>query len=452
MGDSAHQGDDQSALRHALLSISYHTVGQRFEINGAPSVLLPPAIRPMSLERALSVISELAKDRLDQAIWRIMQCVPVGTSPDKSAWARYPSALLKYMSRNDISQLDNLRQDYRRGSYLFVAGLTALRDPTFYSEALLPWLKRAPVAQAAVPKVSPSFNDALRGILNTSDIAFLQELFTGEAIFQPMEQGRRTFRPSEQVTRLESEIGLSIQQLTGNLADIMSFSVGRGFAWSPSAIQVYPVSTIVSQDTRSLATTATVTTIVRGHFSDLVRGIEPANWQDFTDIIEESVFVDGPLTLNAQEGLTGFTFSDGVVTANPEPLLLREKVQIGWENTPDQQSHYDNVLNISARADGDEAADVRYSLCRSIDSSFLWDRGPGGLVLDSGFVKLRRLGNGDAYRLTMRKSVQFGDRAGSRGGSQSISALTNYLAPAALAAWLEGQIYGIKRMSNTSPA
>lgn len=447
MGECSRPGEDSSELRRALLSVSYHTVGRRFDISGAPSVLLPPAIRPMSLEQALSVIATSQRGvHLDEALWRIVQGVQVATPG--SAWERYPTALRGYFSRDEIEQLDERRRNFRRGSFLFVAGLTALRDPTFDNQNLMPWLSTARPENSDSDRGQPNFNKALQTLLHTDDVAFLRELCDGEGLRPAAAvQGRRPFGPADQLARLESEIGLSIQELTGNLADIVAFSQGRAQAISSDLVQVYPVATMVSQDARSLATTATVTTIVKGRFPNLVDGIEPARWQDFTDIIEESAFVDDPFALRVLPKQTGFVRDEaaGTVTAAQGPLLLRERVEIGWENSPDQRARYDNVLNIETRADGIDAADVRYTLCRSLSSSFLWDRGPGGLTLDSGFVKLRRLGQRNAYRLTMRKHVQFGDRAGRGTGPQNLSTLTNYLAPAALTSWLECQIYGIKR-------
>jgi hypothetical protein len=83
-------GDDEKAatekigrirLRLAMVSVYYHTVGRQFEIRGAPSVMLPPEVRPMSLEGALAVLAP-SPTRLREALWQTVQSVPLDMSKD----------------------------------------------------------------------------------------------------------------------------------------------------------------------------------------------------------------------------------------------------------------------------------------------------------------------------------------------------------------------------------
>lgn len=124
--------------------------------------------------------------------------------------------------------------------------------------------------------------------------------------------------------------------------------------------------------------------------------------------------------------------------------MLEEFVDIAWDNSKFQRASFHNVLNIVTYSDERQGkADVHYNLCRSVSSSFLWDSGPGGLRLDQGFVKLRRLGSGDIWRLTVRKEVQFDNRPAGYGGPWDLNRLMNSLAPAALAFWLDSGLYNL---------
>jgi hypothetical protein len=213
-------------------------------------------------------------------------------------------------------------------------------------------------------------------------------------------------------------------------------------------LAVYPICSVIRQDTQNLVTSATSTSVLDGTFEDICDVVNPANWADAGSIIDAANFVDHPFDLRE---VTPTEFGKG------EPALLREWAQISWSGEPDQQAKFQNVLNVVSSTldpDGDEpealgqqelrTAEVRYNLCRSIDSTVLWDHRAGGLLVNQGFIKVRPLG-GRRWQVTMRKEVQFSDRTPYVGGRgwRDFGQLANYLAPSTLACWLECETYRI---------
>jgi len=100
LGESGLQGKARKRwerqLRLALLSVYYQTVGRKFEVRGAPSVMLPPEVQPMSLANALEVISD-SPTRLREALWRIVQSVPLDQTEQAEDYGRYPAAMIPYL-------------------------------------------------------------------------------------------------------------------------------------------------------------------------------------------------------------------------------------------------------------------------------------------------------------------------------------------------------------------
>jgi len=212
---------------------------------------------------------------------------------------------------------------------------------------------------------------------------------------------------------------------------------------------------VIRQDTQNLVTSATSTAIVDGTFEDLCHVAKPENWADAGSIVDAAYFVDHPFDLHEVDPTE---FGRGV------PGLLRESAQISWSGRADQQATFENVLNVVSsirdpRSDADlpaalddqelRTAEVRYNLCRSINSTVLWDRRAGGILVNQGFIKVRPVG-GRRWQVTMRKEVQFSDRTpyvDGRGWGD-FGQLSNYLAPSTLTCWLESETYRIGTNNN----
>lgn len=484
LGDTKRYEDSpkrRRKLRRALLSVYYHSVGREFEVRGAPSVFLPPEIDVMSLQDALAVIAKSPQPRLNEALWRIVQNIPLPSNPDDSP--SYPPALYNYFDPNEVEYLTILRRSFRNNSGPLNLTLTAARENEFVRaeefSAAHQQIASAKITQAsaqkpdqagrAVLRVDPStvpdlaaaeqftIDDAAREILK-----FEQAPNYLESLLSPLAPGRAESveaKLQQQLSAMSVELEMDPKDIIENLADIAAFrralrvrdarlklnhvAAEQGGEEHEGPI-VYPVKTLVRQDTKSLAISATVTTIVHGKWEDLIRNMEPANWAASSDIVERSRYVRNPLTLEKYP--TGepvwVQLDDG---RQQMQAFLDEVVAIAWDESELQRARYRNVLNVEFwTREATLEADVNYSLCRSIKSSILWDRGPGGMLADEGYIKLRPLGK-DVWRVTMHKEVAFGDQAGSSIGSgiRDLSRIISVLAPVAITYWLEWEMYSL---------
>jgi hypothetical protein len=126
-----------------------------------------------------------------------------------------------------------------------------------------------------------------------------------------------------------------------------------------------------------------------------------------------------------------------------EVRFLAEDVAVSWGLDDTQSGSFHNVLRIDRfKVDADNAAiDLDFSLARSIDSRILWDERPGGIVVDQGFIKARRMGP-ERWRVTNHKVLLFSDRSPNVAGQgpMDFGQLLNYLAPAAMSWWLESEL------------
>lgn len=446
------------AVSHAMLSVYYRTVGRQFEVRGAPAVFLPPQVQPLPLTEALEVLKTYAPYRLREALWRVVRSVPAIQNPRTRSRTfggaqDYPRALDAYLDRPSRDWLVELRCGYRKSANLFSAALISCRDGETAGvfTDLLEILERTP---------GRGFTLAASKILGDEYLPNLRTLGR-------VPQSAYMFRLSGQIARIETEIGCSIQEFVEGIADAAAFDeVMEAHAdviparQRTANVAVYPICTVVRQNTQNLVTSATSTAIVGAPFEELRRAMEPANWKNAHSIVSDAYFVDDPFTLNKVQTVE---FGSG------EPGLVREEAQISWSGRPAETAQFRNVLNVVSSIRSASATDpsdtlngpsaqVRYNLCRSIDSTVLWDRRDGGLLVDQGFIKVRPIGGtssdqaGDQldestqkWQVTMRKEVQFSDRTPyvNSAGWADFGQLANYLAPSTLTWWLECDTYRI---------
>jgi hypothetical protein len=125
--------------------------------------------------------------------------------------------------------------------------------------------------------------------------------------------------------------------------------------------------------------------------------------------------------------------------------FLWERAELSWGGNASRRALFDNVLCIRRYSVRPDAIDLTFSLSRSLRSRILWDDREGGILLDDGYIKARRLVD-DRWRVTRRKIVKFSDRtpyANGRGWLDS-GQILNYLAPAGLIYWLENDIASLE--------
>lgn len=444
MGSEA-QSDHDHGVSHAILSVYYQTAGRQFEVRGAPSVFLPPEVRPMPLAEALAILNQYAPDRLREAMWRVVRSVPATPSASERRTSgfggpqRYPAAIQPYISGKGLAELVRLRAEYRRYANLFSAALIACRDGDYPDFADL--LK-------VLGQRKGGFTKAATVILGREAVPDLS------AMAAEGNDNQRLSRFSDQIGRIESDIGCSIQEFVEGIADAAAFDgiVRRGdvmISAPTSESRVYPICTIIRQDTQNLVTTATSTAIVDASFEDICAGVDPARWDQPGSIVKKVRFVRDPF--------------DPAEVSSPQfgdrrPAFLHEQAEVAWSGRPDQRATFANVINVVSsilpgRDDEEDSdtphptaprAEVRYNLCRSIESSVLWDVRAGGLLVDQGYIKVRSIGGG-RWQVTLRKEVQFSDRTPYVNGDgwRDFGQLANYLAPSTLTWWLECDTYRI---------
>jgi hypothetical protein len=448
---SSAAASEVSMVSHAMLSVYYGTIGRQFEVRGAPSVFLPPEVQPMPLAEALGILKRDAPERLREALWRIVRSVPAISEPYSQRPAGfggaqdYPQAMFPYLSGDPLKKLIGLRREYRLYANLFSAALISCRDgssPAVFNKLMALLEEHG----------GTGFSVAATKVLGEQLFPRLHIMVNAERTDYPLRLGR-------QVARIETEIGCSIQEFVEGVADAAAFDeimVSSDMRDEVPVIPklkdlvVYPICSVIRQDTQNLVTSATATSVVGGTFEDISDVLNPANWAAAGSIIDAAQFVDDPFDLR-EVAPTRF--------GNGEPGLLRECAQISWSGKPEQQAKFQNVLNVLSstrdpRSEVDESdamsqqelrtAEVRYNLCRSIESTVLWDHRVGGLLVDQGFIKLRPLG-GHKWQVTLRKEVQFSDRTPYVGGRgwRDFGQLANYLAPSTLACWLESETFRI---------
>lgn len=438
----------QNDLRRALLSIYLYVVGPNFHIRGPASVLLPPGISPMSLSHALAVISA-SPVRLREVLWRIVAGVPVHFPPEAAGLIdRYPSAITKYFVGRDLADLDRLRHDYRRNAGAFIAALLAVRDDNFdLARDLIDWMDRRRGRRSRHERHGTiNFSTGLEDILGVADTEYLRRMLPPQADRPPKPRrlDAALHRLARQIAGLESEMDTGVQQIVDNLADVAAFEKFTHGLFQDTRIDrvitVYPSCTSIVQDARTMLTRVTTTSIVKGPFKAIVDAIDPAHWARSSDIIQVSRYVRDPISRKPVKTPPGARQSPDQDVHSPRPRFLEEDVLTSWNPAGDQRATYHNVLNVlvSTRSKRMQA-NVTYNLCRSVNSAVLWDDGPGGLLLDEGYIKLRPLVGRDMWRLTMRKQVEFGDRfgAGNRPIPGDLLQTVSYLAPAFISLYVE---------------
>lgn len=423
--------NDDPLLRFAMLSVYYASLGRQFEIRGAPSVLLPPQVRPLELGDALDLLSA-SPSRLREALWLVVRGVRWQGLPSIRTES-YPSELVRYLRPGSLEIFAQLRRQYRQDANVFAAALVACRDDfrSQFTELCGVWAKEAEKRPGGFSAVT----DLLIGM-------------PGSNYLERMIPDAEWAAARGELDRLESDVGLNVYDFVEELADAAAFQqfCADYLLERPPAtsLTVFPVSSVIRQDSRTLVTNATVTTLVRGDFDALSRVADPQRWSSSSDVIRRARYVADafervPLTVD-QRPTVGAGFEG--------TRLLDEKAVLSWGKQDDQQGHFTNVLNIQHAVGGPEhkpqSIEVRFSLRRSIDSGVLWDRRAGGLQLNQGYLKVRPVGP-DAWRVTTRKVLRFSDRTPGVGGRDwfDFGQMLNYLAPAALTWWVESETYSL---------
>jgi hypothetical protein len=414
---------DAAALRFAMLSVYYGSLGRELSSQGAPAMLLPLPTRPLGLEQALQLIKRVAPDHLRDAVWRVVRSVPRPPAEGaRRGTHRYPPALADVLdAEHDLARLDELRAQYvGAGALAQLAALAVIEDRPQDIDGVLAALGSRPGRQARV----------VSDVLGDDPAKLADDGARGDA--------------RARLATIEREANLPIPKLAAQMADANAFLEWWG---EEDGMTVLPAAASITQESDTLITRVTVTALVECDFAVVAVSSDPQCWDERSDVVVGTRYVRGshdlrPLAAEPQPGRA-------VVRPNDPPLMLEEHVRIAWGFDEMAAGTFHNVLRVP-RVEIDPATGtiaVDFSLARSIDSRILWDERPGGIVVDQGYLRVQPIaGATDRWRLTSHKTLLFSDRTPNAGGPgwTDFGQLSNYLAPAALSWWLESEM-----LSNT---
>jgi hypothetical protein len=436
--------------RAAMMSVYYHSLGRQLELRGAPAVLLPPAVRPMPLEAALEQIGGESEDARREALWTMLRSVPPPPPdrPDLTRELRYPPALRsfaqKYFATDKqtdwVKEYDERRAKYRRRSAVFGSALAV------YCQGCMPAFEALKTAHRDLGDVTAGAFDPTCEALRPQD--YLDGLAVGDVYER---------KPCvDDLLRLEEEVGMGLQTFVNDLADATAFM--ESWPRRPAAddkFVAYPTAAVVVQDTRTLTIRVTATSLVRAEsLSEITTVLDPRNWWKWSDAFRRVRYVE-----ETGQKLTPARNLPPAGTSTQNAKLF-EEVEIMSGLSPTPIANFENVLSVDLDVNkpGTEA-DLTFELWRSIRSRYLWDERPGGILLDEGFTRVRPVyptgnagvdGNGKVWRVTARKTLRFADRTPASWGDTPLQfgQSLNYLAPAALAWWLQSDIYNAARYAS----
>jgi hypothetical protein len=422
--------DDQRA---AMLSVYYHALGRRLELRGAPAVLLPSDIEPIPLGVA---IARLRSDprQVKRALWTVARAIPAQGGTGDACLVRYPVELLDVLTPREKGQLVGFEQRRRRylpeahrlGDALATFADTA--DPT----TLTPYIK---AFESSPPDGLSAAIAAVEALGNTGQRSRHQTMNVFRYL-KGIQAAKDVARQAEQLRKLSDEVGLPLPTY------IEEFAYGVAFAQTfhsrtEATMTVLPTSAVTVQDARSLLTTITVTALVKSvTFKALSVGMDPQCWSEGSDAFEASDYLDRATYQRRPRPTRDLGRSS-------THRLLEERVRIVWGLDKREIGSFRNLLNTKIDAKPDVSClEVTFDLNRCLSSRILWDVRPGGILIDEGYAKARPAGPG-LFRVTVRKTLQFSDRTPYGGGAgwNDLGQMLNFLAPAAMSWWLEGEMY-----------
>jgi hypothetical protein len=412
--------EQERSLRYAMLSVYFRTIGGQLETRGAPVVAVTPDVEPLTLEEALARL-EPWPARLWDAYWRIVRAVPVEAWEGRGSARRYPSAFVERLGSEKVEELDKLRGRARASAHLLAAALLACADGD--------WEGAKTLADRLESKANQQLNVATRGVLGQTAHEFVRSLASSSRA--------KKKRTKTELTKLQAQVGLNINDFVEDFMDTAAFARFKERQKPKPPETVLGSSCIVRQDTNTLTTTATVTTLVKTDFDVLKKQIDPLGWPACSDVIEHTGYLEDPFDMGSEipDLPVGVAFD--------EPRFLFERVGVHWGLDDVQTGEFRNVLAVDRFSVNEERKTITlpFRLYRSIDSRILWDERAGGILIDGGYILVRPVGDGRS-RVTSRKVLKFSDRTpySNAPGWLDFGEMLNYLAPASVAWWLETEL------------
>ena len=452
---------EKAALRHAMLSVYYLSVGSQLESRGAPVMAVPPDVRPLPLDEALEKLKNYDSLRWD-AYWRIVRSVPVEGWKRRSLDRRYPQALVDRLGRDEVNHLDNLRKQARLRAHFFTGALLACAEGNAKEAIALASMIDGSkgirlgrddsgdhkLSDAQYGEVVDALRDATEAVLGKTALDYITCLTWSPDARQ---------RTQRELFSLQADVGIGLGEFIEDFYDTVAFQSFRTRLGGPETVLIS--SCIVRQDTNTLTTTATVTTLARANLEQLFGLIDPLAWHKNSDVIQETYYVADPWDPHTKDP------DQSSAPFEAPGRLLFENVSVGFGFDEDVHSGgFTNVLTLDKfTKDPQTGITLPFRLCRSIDSRIFWDARAGGILIDGGFIQARPVLVGSVpdggqpvpienrWRVTTRKVLRFSDRTpyASAPGLLDFGQLLNYLVPAAVTLWLETDFYGSESLNDT---
>ena len=241
------------------------------------------------------------------------------------------------------------------------------------------------------------------------------------------------------------------------LGSISATSPRTSWRRSPSRLQdecnapetVLMSSCIVRQDTNTLTTTATVTTLApETTLDELAKLIDPLRWPKSSSVIKTTKYVArplGPRTAKVRRQRAGHsTATAPAVRGRPRELGVGRSSEGRFQERPGHRS-------FPRSPEG--GVSLPFKLCRSIDSRIMWDsparrhahrrripRRPGRCALSETATRNPIRATGGSPRARCCSSATE-PRTRTRRAGCDFGQMLNYLAPAAVTWWLETDFY-----------
>ena len=287
---------EKAALRHAMLSVYYLSVGSQLESRGAPVMAVPPDVRPLPLDEALEKLKNYDSLRWD-AYWRIVRSVPVEGWKRRSLDRRYPQALVDRLGRDEVNHLDNLRKQARLRAHFFTGALLACAEGNAKEAIALASMIDGSkgirlgrddsgdhkLSDAQYGEVVDALRDATEAVLGKTALDYITCLTWSPDARQ---------RTQRELFSLQADVGIGLGEFIEDFYDTVAFQSFRTRLGGPETVLIS--SCIVRQDTNTLTTTATVTTLARANLEQLFGLIDPLAWHKNSDVIQETYYVADP--------------------------------------------------------------------------------------------------------------------------------------------------------------
>ena len=375
----------QALLRRAMLSVYYQSVGSQLESRGAPVMAVPPEIQPMPLDVALKML-ETNGQLLWDVYWRIVRLVPVEGWKPRSLDRRYPQALVDHLGFDKVKLADKLRKHARLRAHSSLPRFW--RAPKVEDEAIALasmledsngiWLERDDPKDLSLTvgerNVVNELRRATQAVLGKTALDYITSLARSPGAQQ---------RTRQELFSLQADVGLGLGEFIEDFYDTVAFHRFKTRHRGPDTVLIS--SCIVRQDTNTLTTTATVTTLAQANLEQLFEVIDPLAWHkkqrcDPGDLLRRRSM--GPADDKSGPGPAPFT------ATGPSVVRERQRSDLGSMKRPQWRIHQRPEHSTKFTKHPQRGIIFRSSSAAASTAASSGTLGPG-IRIDGGFIQAR---------------------------------------------------------------